>query len=276
MEYPRNARGLLTTLASRGIELPMGDSASDCRLDGCDMRSRRRTEWKSAFTLIELLCVIAVIAILVALTFPALSKTRAKVDDAKCTSNLHQIGCAILAYAIDHNDYFPGPLLLGQPAWYAHKDASLASYLETYMSLTPIQAWPHPPNAYTCPAFQKVATSGTIPMYGAEYIYDANGQMDVMRPWGYPSSSVFNAVENEPIRRMSDVAAAIDPTNGQPISLSKAVALHDIDQTEYLPTASPPGWMNTLPAKPVHGDHQNALFFDWHVGRINPVTQAAL
>jgi prepilin-type N-terminal cleavage/methylation domain-containing protein/prepilin-type processing-associated H-X9-DG protein len=47
-----------------------------------------------AFTLIEMLVVIAIIAILIALLFPVLSIVEDKANRAKCRSNLHQIGVA--------------------------------------------------------------------------------------------------------------------------------------------------------------------------------------
>lgn len=60
-----------------------------------------------AFTLVELLVAIGVIAILAALVLSVFSRTRATTQAISCRNNLRQWGTALHLFAADHNDYLP-------------------------------------------------------------------------------------------------------------------------------------------------------------------------
>ncbi len=74
---------------------------------------------RHAFTLIEVLTVIAVIAILAALLFPVFGRVRKSADNAKCVSNLRQLGAALTTMIGDQAPnlsvhYYDGSI---EPTW---------------------------------------------------------------------------------------------------------------------------------------------------------------
>ena len=62
---------------------------------------------KKAFTLVELLVVISIIALLLSILMPSLSKARDSAKDAICKSNCRSMGIICQAYAAGNNGYFP-------------------------------------------------------------------------------------------------------------------------------------------------------------------------
>ena len=67
---------------------------------------------RRAFTLIELLIVISIIALLIAILLPSLSAARRSAINITCGNNLHQIGIAYATYGVDNDGDYPD----GQPS----------------------------------------------------------------------------------------------------------------------------------------------------------------
>lgn len=83
-------------------------------------RRRKAAGWpRRAFTLVELLVAIAIIAILAALLLPVFSRTKAQGRQTACLSNLRQFGFALQTYASDNDGGLVGnlPANPGSNSW---------------------------------------------------------------------------------------------------------------------------------------------------------------
>jgi prepilin-type N-terminal cleavage/methylation domain-containing protein/prepilin-type processing-associated H-X9-DG protein len=82
---------------------------------GIEVESMRRKSLhaRCAFTLVELLVVIGIIAILIGILLPVIGKARRSSTLVACRANLSQIANALRMYANDNHDHYPDGYTLG-------------------------------------------------------------------------------------------------------------------------------------------------------------------
>ncbi|MBM3335345.1 prepilin-type N-terminal cleavage/methylation domain-containing protein, partial [Candidatus Sumerlaeota bacterium] len=82
-------------------------------------------KWQRAFTLIELLIVVAIIAILAAIAVPNFLEAQVRSKISRLRADMRTIATAMEAYFTDHNgyplhiDYDTGPIPLNARPWFA-------------------------------------------------------------------------------------------------------------------------------------------------------------
>lgn len=111
---------------------------------------------RRAFTLIEVLVVLGIVALLAAILFPAFNSARGKARQASCQNNLHQIGLAISLYAQDSDGKFPrggDPVDLTTNLWDIEKGGVFRPAVNRLQPL-PVVVSPYlkTPSVWICPS----------------------------------------------------------------------------------------------------------------------------
>jgi prepilin-type processing-associated H-X9-DG protein len=191
-----------------------------------------------------------VIGVLAALVLSVLGRGKESANAARCSSNLGQIGQAIAGYCADNEGRLPGPLDEQQKNDLSSVvSGSLLGLLRSYLDAKTSSGGISGPSVFTCPAWEQKDLSKKTAVFVMN-VQDTMPEQENRVPWG--STGV------EPVRLANLAGWNPRPGGSEPRGLATIWAMRDGN-------FSPPDQKGLS----VHGDFRNALFYDWHVGRLN-------
>ncbi|NJK91226.1 MAG: prepilin-type N-terminal cleavage/methylation domain-containing protein [Blastochloris sp.] len=113
-------------------------------------RSGRHGKSAQGFTLIEVICVVVILAILIQLAFPAYKRILDKAHSVACGSNLRQLGIAVELASQDNDGEFP--YIENDPNQPIYRPEDLPAGAQTYTLLEALQDYGIKETHLQCPA----------------------------------------------------------------------------------------------------------------------------
>ncbi len=211
-----------------------------------------------AFTLVELLTVIAIIGVLAGILIPVVGAARKSSQSSQCVANLRQIDVAIRLYANDNRGSLPGPFWARHGAGYrTTSDDSLAKLLSpTYLPSVDTGG-----GLFSCELLKCPAWAATDATHYQSMLSNITPWRDAKGTTIYPFGDAANPKTRPPMTM----------TMISHYPLARTWMLVDMDN----PLMAQLGWGTDtkLPQKTVHGSSRNVLFFDGHVESIPDSTR---
>lgn len=165
------------------------------------------------FTLVELLTVIAVIALLASLLLPALARAKGTAKKIVCIGNLKQVGLLNLKYLQDYGYYAPEEYYQGGASWGWH---SMLGKLEGWKASPPtyyMVAIYRPngksgtPTIFACPEYD-LGRNDEMMIYYLYYVTTNRVQYDV---WTInPSEPFYQGTKESKVKRPSQTVFALN------------------------------------------------------------------